>query len=68
LQWLQDPSEINGGVRLEDSRHFKNKNREYLKDRINKLAMKSKNKDITYLYKGINEFKRSACRFSKYFK
>jgi hypothetical protein len=36
LQWLQDPSEINGdnlnNVRLEDSRYFRNKKREYLKD------------------------------------
>jgi hypothetical protein len=34
LQWLQDPSEINGdnlnNVRLEASRHFRNKKREYL--------------------------------------
>jgi hypothetical protein len=62
LQWLQDPSEINGGnlnsVRLEDSRHFRNKNKEYLKDRIIKLAMKSKNKNIRDLYRGINAFKR----------
>jgi hypothetical protein len=35
LQWLQDPSEINGdnlnNVRREASRHFRNKKREYLK-------------------------------------
>jgi hypothetical protein len=34
LQWLQDPSEINGdnlnNVRREASRHFRNKKREYL--------------------------------------
>jgi hypothetical protein len=50
LQWLQDPSEINGdnlnNVRCEASRHFKNKKREYLKDKINKLATNSKNKNI----------------------
>jgi hypothetical protein len=36
LQWLQDPSEINGdnlnNVRREASRYFRNKKREYLKD------------------------------------
>jgi hypothetical protein len=35
LQWLRDPSEINGDnlnhVRRETSRHFRNKKREYLK-------------------------------------
>jgi hypothetical protein len=29
-----------------------------LKDKINELAMNSKNKDIGALYRGINEFKR----------
>jgi hypothetical protein len=35
-----------------------NKNRKCLKGRINDLAMNSKNKNITDLYRGINEFKR----------
>jgi hypothetical protein len=34
LQWFQDPSEINGdnlnNIRRENSRHFRNKKREYL--------------------------------------
>jgi hypothetical protein len=42
LQWLQDPSEINGdnlsNVRREASRHFKNKKRKYMKGKINELA------------------------------
>jgi hypothetical protein len=64
LQWLQDPSEIrvNGdnlnNVRREASRNFRNKKREYLKDKINELATNSKNKNIRDLYRGINEFKR----------
>jgi hypothetical protein len=62
LQWLQDPSEINGdnlnNVRLEAGRHFRNENREYLKDKINELATNSKNKNIRDLYRGINEFQR----------
>jgi hypothetical protein len=39
LQWLQDPSVINlNNVRREASIYFKNKKREYLKDKINDLA------------------------------
>jgi hypothetical protein len=42
LQWLEDPSEIYGdnlnNVRHEASRHFRNKRREYLKDKISDLA------------------------------
>jgi hypothetical protein len=33
-------------VRREASRHFRNKKREYLKDKINELATNSKNKNI----------------------
>jgi hypothetical protein len=43
-------------ARWEASRHFKNKKREYLKDRINELE--SNNKNIRDLYRGINEFKK----------
>jgi hypothetical protein len=60
LQWLQDPSEINGDnlriVRCETSRYFRTKKREYLKNKINELATNSKNK-IRDLYRGLNEFK-----------
>jgi hypothetical protein len=56
LQWLQDPSEVNGNnlnnVRREASRHFRNKKKEYLKDKINELAT---SRDLC---RGINEFKR----------
>jgi hypothetical protein len=59
LQFLQDPSEINGGnlnnVRRETSRHFRNKKREYLKGKVNELATNSKNKNIRALYRGIHE-------------
>jgi hypothetical protein len=61
LQWLQDPREINGAnpnnLRREASRHFRIKKREYVKDKINELALNSKNKKIRDLYRGINEFK-----------
>jgi hypothetical protein len=63
LQWLQDPSEINGdnlnNITRETSRHFRNKKMEYLKDRINEIATTSENKNIRDMYRGINEFKRS---------
>jgi hypothetical protein len=56
LQWLQDPSEINGdnlnNVIHEDSRYFRNKKRGYLKDKINELTKNSKNKNIRNLYRG----------------
>jgi hypothetical protein len=87
LQWLQDPSEINGdnlnNVRREAGRHFLNKKREYLKDKINEIAKNSKNKSVRELYRGINELKRGyqprsdlskdensdlRCRFPQYFK
>jgi hypothetical protein len=66
LQWLQDPSEINGNnlnnVRHEDSRYFWNTKKEYLKDKINEFnefATNNKNKNIRDLYRGTNEFKRN---------
>jgi hypothetical protein len=62
LQWLQDPSEINGdnvtNIRSEARGHFRNKKRECLKDKINELATKSKNSKIRDLHRGINESKR----------
>jgi hypothetical protein len=57
LQWLQDPSEMNEdnlrNVRREASRHFRNKKREYLKDKINYIELNSKNKNIKDLHRGI---------------
>jgi hypothetical protein len=37
-------------IRRKTSRHFKNKNREYLKDKIDELATNSKNKNIRDCY------------------
>jgi hypothetical protein len=58
LQWLLNQSEINGdnlnNVRREATRHFRNKKRKYLKDKINELATNSKNKNIRDIYRGIN--------------
>jgi hypothetical protein len=62
LQWLQDPSEINGhnlhNIGHEASRYFMNKKSKYLKDEINELATNSENKKIRDKCKGINKFKR----------
>jgi hypothetical protein len=66
LKWLHDQSEINGdnlnNMRCEASRYFRNKKREYLKDKINELATNSKNKNIRDLYRGINERKGATNR------
>jgi hypothetical protein len=49
LQWLQDTSKINGdnlnNIRHDTSRNFRNKKRDYLKDKIDELAMNSKDKN-----------------------
>jgi hypothetical protein len=55
--WWYAPSNLSN-VRREDRKYFRNKNREYLKDKIHELATNSKNKNIRDLYRGINEFKR----------
>jgi hypothetical protein len=56
LHWLQDPSKTNSHnlniVRREARRHFRNKKREYLKEKIEELATNSKNNNIRDLYKG----------------
>jgi hypothetical protein len=61
LRRLQDPSKIIGdnsnNISREASRHFRNKKREYLRDKINELAMYSKNN--IDLHRGINEFKKA---------
>jgi hypothetical protein len=46
-----------GNVRREASRHFRNKKREYLKDKINEVS-DSKNKNVGDLYRDITEFKK----------
>jgi hypothetical protein len=50
LQWLQDPSEVNecnlSNVRQEASRHFRNKKRKYLKDKLTELELNSEAKNM----------------------
>jgi hypothetical protein len=59
FKWLEDSSKINGDnlniIRCETSGHFRNKKREYLKDKIDELVTYSKNKYIRDLYKIIND-------------
>jgi hypothetical protein len=45
-------------IRRETSRTFRKKKRVYLKGKINELETNNKNKNIRYLYRGINEFKK----------
>jgi hypothetical protein len=45
-------------LRLETRRTFRNKKREYLKGKINELKTNNRNKNIRYLYRCINEFKK----------
>jgi hypothetical protein len=42
-------------IRREASRHFRNKKKEYLKDKFNELAMNSKNKNIRDINKYRNK-------------
>jgi hypothetical protein len=61
LQWFQNLSQTNGdtlnSVKHESSRTFRNKKREYVKEKP-ELETKSKNKNIRDLYRGINEVKK----------
>jgi hypothetical protein len=45
-------------ARHKASRHFKNKRREYLKDKINAPATNSKERNFRDMYRGLNQFKR----------
>jgi hypothetical protein len=62
LKSLQNPSQINGdnlqNLRRETSTTFRNKKREYAKNKINGQETNNKNKNIRDLYRGINEFKK----------
>jgi hypothetical protein len=62
LQYFQNPSQINGdnlqNLRRETSKKFRKKGKEYLKGKINELETNNKNKNISCLYRGINEFRK----------
>jgi hypothetical protein len=44
-------------IRLETSRHFRNKKREYLLDKINELETNSTKKNFRHFHRVINVFK-----------
>jgi hypothetical protein len=59
---LLNPSQINAdnlqNLRHETRRTLRKKKREYMKDKINKLPTNNKSKNIRYLCRDINEFKK----------
>jgi len=63
MQWLQDPNQSNvdnlNNVRREASRHFRKKKKEYLKAKIDDRDTNRKTKNITDLYRSINDFNES---------
>jgi hypothetical protein len=62
LQLLQKPRQMNGdnmnNVGYETSRTLREKNREYLKEKINVAETKSRNKNIRDFYMGTGEFQK----------
>ena len=62
MQWIQDANQSNvdnlNSVRCEDSRHFRNTKKEYLKAKIEELEIKSKVNNVRDLFRGINYFKK----------
>jgi hypothetical protein len=68
LQWLKNPSEMNGdnlnNIRRETNNHFRKNKREYLNVEINEIATDSYNKNMRDPYRGINEFKKGHQRRS----
>jgi len=62
MQWIQDPSQRNvdslNNIRREVSRHFRNKNKAYMRAKIEEIETNSKIKNIRDLYRGINDFKK----------
>jgi len=62
MQWIQDPRQRNvdnlNNVTREASRHFRNKSKAYLKNKIEELENNSKMKNIRDLYRSINDLKK----------
>jgi len=62
MQCLQNPNQSNvdnlNNIRCAASRHFRNKEKEYLKAKIDELKTNSKIKNIRDLHRGISEFKK----------
>jgi ribonuclease HII len=58
MQWLQDQVQCNvdnlNNVGFKASKHLGNKEREYLKSKVNEPEIDNKNRNIRDLYVGIN--------------
>ena len=63
MHWLQDPNQSNvnnlNNVRREAIRHFRNKNKKYLKTKIDELETNSKIKNNQRFVKVHNDFKKN---------
>jgi hypothetical protein len=61
-QWIHDSGQTNvdnlNNVRREAGRHFRNKKKTYLKDKIEELETNSKSKNIWDMYRSIIDFTR----------
>ena len=62
MQWIQDPSQSNAdnlnNVRRDANRHFRNKEKAYLRAKIEELETNSKINNIRDLYRGNNDMKK----------
>ena len=62
MQWTQDPSKTYAdnlnNVRRDASRHFRNKNKAYLRAKIEELETNTNINNIRDLYRGINDMKK----------
>ena len=62
MQWMQDPSQRNldilNNVRREVRRHFREKKKAYVRDKIEELEINSNIQNVRDLYRGINDFKK----------
>jgi hypothetical protein len=62
MQWIQDPSQSNvdnmNNVRLDATRHIRNKKKSYLKAKFEKHETNSNINNIRDLYRGINDVKK----------
>ena len=57
-QWLQDPTKAQQYLSTQASRHLGNREKEYLKAKIDELEINSTNKHIRDLYMCISHFEK----------
>jgi hypothetical protein len=63
IQWIHNPNQSNvdnlNNVTRDANRHFRNKKKTYLNAKFEELETNCEIKNIRYLYRGINDFKKS---------